>query len=71
MLARNGLLAAVAGFVIWQGWDDAGLSAVRWLFELTAFQLAALVAEVIVLGLLAVEGWFLIHLLGQDGRLLI
>jgi peroxiredoxin len=70
-LARNGLLAAVAGFVIWQGGDDAGLSVVTWLFELTAFQLATLVAGVVVLGLLAAEGWFLVHLLGQNGRLLI
>src|SRR5215208_6830515 len=70
-LARNGALAAVAGFVVWQGWEGAGPSAVSWLGTLSATQLAGLVAGLVVLGLLVGQWWFLVHLLRQNGRLLV
>ena len=35
-LARNGVLAAVAGFVLWEGFDVAGPSAISWLGALSA-----------------------------------
>jgi uncharacterized membrane protein YphA (DoxX/SURF4 family) len=38
-LARNGALAAVAGFVLWQGSDGAGPSAVAWVGNLSTNQL--------------------------------
>src|SRR3712207_6801747 len=37
-LARNGVLAAVAGFVLWEGYDGAGPSAVAWLGALSTLQ---------------------------------
>ena len=37
-LARNGVLALVAGFVVWQGYAGAGPSAVGWLAGLSAAQ---------------------------------
>jgi len=71
-LARNGALAAVAGFVLWRGYDGgAGPSAVAWLGALTATQLVGLLGGVVLLALLAGQCWFLVHLLGQNGRLLV
>ena len=70
-LARNGVLAAVAGFVLWEGYDVAGPSAISWLGALSAAQLLSLLGGVLVLVLLAGQWWFLVHLLRQNGRLLV
>jgi len=71
-LARTGALAAVAGFVAWQGWSgDVGSSAVGWLGALSTLQLLALAGGMLVLGLLMGQWWFLFHLLRQQGRLLV
>jgi len=73
-LARNGALAAVASFILWQGWNnggDVGPSAIAWLGALTTAQLLGLVGGVVVLALLAGQWWFLVHLLRQNGRLLV
>jgi peroxiredoxin len=69
-LARNGILAAVAGFVVWQERTYPGPSAVSWLGTLTAAQWVGLIVGIVVLGLLAAEGWLLAQLLQQNGRLL-
>src|SRR5215217_6455444 len=69
-LARNGVLAAVAGFVVWRGYDGAGPSAVGWLADLSAAQVAGLVVELAVLGVLAAQWWLLLNLIKQNGRLL-
>ena len=52
-LARNGALAAVAAFVVWQGRDGAGPGALGWMGELTAAQLVALILGLVGLALLA------------------
>jgi peroxiredoxin len=71
-LARNGTLAAVAGFVLWAGYEGgAGPSAVAWVGALSTAQLLGLVGGVLVLSLLAGQWWFLVHLLQQNGRLLV
>jgi thiol-disulfide isomerase/thioredoxin len=72
-LARNGVLAAVAGFVLWAGYEggDAGPSAFSWLGALSAAQLLALLGGILVLAFLAGQWWFLVHLLRQNGRLLV
>src|SRR5215211_1927828 len=72
-LARNGVLAAVAGFVLWEGYEGggAGPSAISWLGALSAAQLLALLGGVVVLALLAGQWWFLVHLLRQNGWLLV
>jgi peroxiredoxin len=71
-LARNGVLAAVAGFVLWAGYEGgAGPSALAWLGALSTAQLLALLGGVLVLALLAGQWWFLVHLLQQNGRLLV
>src|SRR4029453_5375559 len=71
-LARNGVLAAIAGFVLWAGSEGgAGPSALSWLGALSAAQLLGLLGGVLVLALLAGQWWFLVHLLRQNGRLLV
>ena len=71
-LARNGVLAAIAGFVLWAGYEGGvGPSAISWLGALSAAQLLSLVGGVVVLSLLAGQWWFLVHLLRQNGRLLV
>jgi Methylamine utilisation protein MauE len=70
-LARNGVLAAVAGFVVWRGYGGAGPSAVGWLAGLSTAQLLGLGFGVAVLGLVAAQWWFLLGLLRQNGRLLV
>jgi len=69
-LARNGILAAIAGFVLWEGNGGAGPSAVAWLGTLSTAQLLALVMGLVVVGVLAAQWWFVVHLLRQNGRLL-
>ena len=70
-LARNGGLAVTAGLIVWQGQDHAGRSLVGWLGTLSVLQIAALVGVILMLGLVAVEGWLLFDLLQQRGRLLL
>ena len=71
-LARNGVLAVVAGFVLWEGYDGgAGPSAVAWLGAVSTAQLLVLLGGVLVLILLAGQWWLLVHLLRQNGRLLV
>ncbi|MGH3086726.1 MAG: MauE/DoxX family redox-associated membrane protein [Rubrobacteraceae bacterium] len=69
-LARNGVFAAAAGFIIWRGGDDAGPSMLGWLGSLTVSQVAGIVFGLVVLGLLGLQGWTLANLLRQNGRLL-
>jgi peroxiredoxin/uncharacterized membrane protein YphA (DoxX/SURF4 family) len=72
-LARNGGLAAVAGFILWAGYEGggAGPSALSWVGALSTAQLVGLLGGLLVLSLLAGQWWFLVHLLGQNGRLLV
>lgn len=69
-LARNGALAAVAGFVVWRGYGGAGPSALGWLGDLSTAQLVGIVAGLVALTLLAAQWWFLLNLMRQNGRLL-
>ena len=71
-LARNGVLAVVAGFVLWAGYEggDAGPGALSWVGALSMAQLGGLLVGVLVLFLLVGQWWFLVHLLRQNGRLL-
>jgi peroxiredoxin/uncharacterized membrane protein YphA (DoxX/SURF4 family) len=68
---RNGVLAALAGVVVWHGPHEVGPSAIGWLRALTPAQCVALGGGMIVLGLLAAQGWVLLHLMRQHGRLLL
>jgi methylamine dehydrogenase accessory protein MauD len=71
-LARNGVLAAVAAFLVWQGWEgNVGPSAIAWIGALSVTQLLILVVGGAILALLAGLWLFLLYLLKQNGRLLV
>src|SRR5215211_8007275 len=70
-LLRNGVLAAIAGFVVWRGYDGTGPSVVGWVGTFSTVQLVGLVAGVIVLAILVSQWWFLLNLMRQNGRLLV
>lgn len=69
-LARNGILAAAGGFVVWQGADQPGLSAVD-TPALSATELGLIVGGLVLLGLLAAEAVLLVSVLHQNGRVLL
>lgn len=70
-LMRNGVFILLAGFLVWKGPASIGPSAMAWITTLTGFQLMSFIFATLLLGLLVAEGWFLIHLLRQNGRLLL
>ncbi|MDQ3910220.1 MAG: redoxin domain-containing protein [Actinomycetota bacterium] len=70
-LVRNGALAAVAAFVVWQGMGGAGPSALGWMGGMSAAQLVGIAVALVALALLGGQWWFLGHLLRQNGRLLV
>lgn len=70
-LARNGVLCAAAALVVWQGGDDPGASALSWVGAMSGGQLSALVAGVVVLGLLGFQWWAVLNVLRQNGRLML
>ena len=72
-LVRNAVLAALAAFVVWRGYGAAGAGpdALSWLGGLSTAGLLGLLFGLVVLGLLGIQGWFLLHLLRQNGRLMV
>lgn len=70
-LIRNLLLAVVAAFIVGFGWSNAGLNLFDWLGVLTATQRIELVVGLILVVLVMLEGWVLVHVLRQQGRLLL
>lgn len=69
-LVRNAVLAAVAGFVLWQARTNPGPSALDWLAGLTVAERTGLGLGAAALALLALEAWVLLQLVTQNGRLL-
>src|SRR5918995_212252 len=61
-LLRNGVLAAVAGFILWGGREGAGPSALSWLGTLPTVQLLAVIGGLLILALLASQAaqWWLL-----------
>jgi len=70
-LIRNGLLAAVAGFAIVFGRINAGQNTLNWPDALTVVQRSEPFVVVIAVVLVIVEGWVLLQVLRQQGRLLL
>lgn len=70
-LARNGVLAGVAGFVVWQGGADPGASAVAWLRGLTIAEGVGLALGMAALGLGAAALWLSLQLVAQQGRMFV
>jgi peroxiredoxin/uncharacterized membrane protein YphA (DoxX/SURF4 family) len=62
-LIRNVLLAAAAGFILWSGRINVNSSALSWLFSFMLVQHVGPDVGMIILGVLAVETWFIFFLL--------
>jgi peroxiredoxin/uncharacterized membrane protein YphA (DoxX/SURF4 family) len=70
-LLRNLALAAVAGLVVWSGPAAVGTSPMSWLSNLSTISVLEALGVIVLLALLVAEGWLSLHLLGQNGRLLL
>jgi uncharacterized membrane protein YphA (DoxX/SURF4 family) len=70
-LARNAVLLAGAGFILWRGPDRLGPSVAKALAGRSGLEIAALAAGIAVIGLLLVLGMMVVDLLRQNGRLLL
>jgi peroxiredoxin/uncharacterized membrane protein YphA (DoxX/SURF4 family) len=70
-LARNIVLAVSAAFVASEERKVVGLSAVNWVGTLTPSQATAIIAGSFALGLLALNAWFFVQILRQNGRVLL
>lgn len=70
-LMRNVVLAALAGAIILQARISASPSYIAWLTGLDRFQAAVLAFSVAFAALAALSIWALLHLLRQNGRLLL
>ncbi len=70
-LLRNALLAAVAGFVIGFGQTNASQNTLNWPDALAVVQRSEPFVVVIAVVLMMVEGWVLLQVLRQQGRLLL
>ncbi len=70
-LIRNLVLAAVAALVVGLGPQYAALNLLGWLGALALTQRIALLVGVVVVALLALEGWVLLKVVSQQGRLLL
>src|SRR5438270_2171850 len=70
-LIRNLVLAALAAVVVVFGWSSSQLSVVDWLAPLSVSQRIEVLVGLLVLVLLLAEGWLLLQVLSQQGRLLV
>jgi thiol-disulfide isomerase/thioredoxin/uncharacterized membrane protein YphA (DoxX/SURF4 family) len=70
-LIRNALLTTVAGFLVWYGSNNAGLSVARGFEDPTTLQNVFLIIGLVAVGLLFAEGWVLLQILHQHGRFLL
>jgi peroxiredoxin/uncharacterized membrane protein YphA (DoxX/SURF4 family) len=70
-LVRNGVLAALAAFLVWFGRQSAGPGILDWLAPLTAAERIELLGVLILCALLIGEGWLLFEIMKQQGRLLL
>jgi peroxiredoxin len=70
-LARNGLLSAMAALVILRGSENPSPSYIGWFGSLTHFEAAVLSFSLAIAALASLWIWSLLHLLRQNGRLLL
>lgn len=70
-LIRNSVLSVIALFVLISGPDDTGHSLIGWIGDLCAGEIILGIFAIIALIAVAAEGWLLVHLLGQNGRVLL
>ncbi len=68
-LVRNGALGLGAGVVVSQGPEQPGTASLHWVDQLTTTERTALLGGVILLCLVAGEGWLLFQVRSQNERL--
>jgi peroxiredoxin/uncharacterized membrane protein YphA (DoxX/SURF4 family) len=69
-LVRNAVLGAIAVFIVVQGPNHPGLSAVHWFQKITPTERIGLAVALVTFTLLVAQWGFLMNLLRQNGRLL-
>jgi peroxiredoxin/uncharacterized membrane protein YphA (DoxX/SURF4 family) len=70
-LIRNAVLAAIAVFLIVRSPGETGHSLIGWIGRLDTDETILGVLAVVALAAAIAEGWLLVHLLGQNGRVLL
>ena len=70
-IIRNVLLMGIAIFILLQGRSNPGPGVTYWLRNLTSFEIAAILAGIVLIGFLAFQAWMLLHLFRQNGRLML
>lgn len=70
-LIRNGVLSLVAILLLSGGPDRPGHSLVGWIGDMSTAEVILAILLVVALAAIAAEGWLLVHLLGQNGRVLL
>jgi len=71
LVLRNAALACVAGFIVWQGSGNSGASLLGLSASLTRSETVTLGLAMAIAILAAFQFWALIHLLRQNGRLML
>lgn len=69
-LVRNGVLLIVAGLALWQEAVYGPIGGLGWLGELSGFQRVAAAVATVLFIIAAVEGWILLFVFRQLGKLL-
>jgi methylamine dehydrogenase accessory protein MauD len=69
-LVRNGVLLIVAGLALWQEAVYGPIGGFGWLSEFSGFQRVAVAVAAALFIIVAVEGWILLFVLRQLGKLL-
>jgi thiol-disulfide isomerase/thioredoxin/uncharacterized membrane protein YphA (DoxX/SURF4 family) len=70
-LVRNVVLAGISAWIVWQGRGNPGSSVVAWLRGMSGTNSAVAGLAIAVAALAGFELWALIHVLRQNGRLLL
>ena len=70
-LARNGVLVLLAGVILWRGPNQPGLDSVALFTDLSIGSFLAILFGLLVAVAIAVQSWFILNLLRQNGRLLL
>lgn len=69
-LVRNGILALLALFIVWRVREHPEMNITNIVLQWTPFDVVKFAVELILFGFIIIEGWFLMHVLRQNGRLL-
>jgi uncharacterized membrane protein YphA (DoxX/SURF4 family)/peroxiredoxin len=69
-LVRNGVLMLLAGFVAWVGPSQPGFNPATIFTNFSIWPLLGVLLGLLVIAAIAIQNWFLLNLMRQNGRLL-